>query len=166
MTTFSTPEEAISQNFSIVHCGACAACSNWNDLRLQWTTRTHLAFDAQNCAKKSLFGGKDAVQRCNENSIGFSEQCAKCWTEDELCAKKNCVFIYLQSVMLNKMTNFEVGPNQITSATCDEAMCGVDFTFCSGANRRRMNIVSTIERPENQQCRIIEQDWQTIFHHP
>eukprot|EP00980_Cylindrotheca_fusiformis_P005465 scaffold1169_cov120-Cylindrotheca_fusiformis.AAC.15 len=166
ITTFDTVEEALTANFSIVHCGACGACSTWNDLSLQWTTRTYLADVAQDCAKKSLFGGEDAVFKCNNEDIGFTDDCAMCWTVDELCAKKNCVFIFLQGVMINKLTSFEVGPNEITSATCDEAMCGPEFVPCSGATRRRMNIVSTIARPIEQQCTIIDQDWATIFDHP
>lgn len=166
ITTFDTAAAALAANFSIVHCGACAACSTWNDLSLQWTTRTFLADAAQSCAKKALFGGEDAVQECNRDDIGFTEDCARCWTVDELCAKKNCVFIFFQGVMINKLTNFQVGPNEITSATCDEGMCGPEFVPCSGATRRRMNIVSTIARPIEQQCTIVEQDWMTIFNHP
>jgi hypothetical protein len=165
-TTFVTAEAALAANFSIVHCGACAACSNWNDLRLQWTTRDFLADAAQDCAKKSLFGGEDAVQECNRDDVGFTDDCARCWTVDVLCAKKNCIFIFFQGVMINKLTNFQVGPNEITSATCDEAMCGPEFVPCSGATRRRMNIVSTIARPKEQQCSIVEEDWRTVFDHP
>lgn len=96
ITTFDSPAAAAAANFSVVHCGACGACSNWNDLSNQWTTRTHLAKDAQDCTKKSLLGGEEAVQECNRDGIGFTEDCAWCWTADALCAKKNCVFIFLQ----------------------------------------------------------------------
>jgi hypothetical protein len=97
--------------------------------------------------------------------IGFTSDCASCWTADELCAKKNCVFLFLQGVILNNIGNFNVGMEHITGATCDEAMCGPAFVPCSGATRRRMNIVSDIPRPKDQQCNIIEQDWVTVFHH-
>jgi hypothetical protein len=40
--TFNTLEE-VTNNYTIIHCGECAACSNWNDLKLQWTTRNVLA---------------------------------------------------------------------------------------------------------------------------
>jgi hypothetical protein len=96
ITTFDSPETANAASFSVIHCGACGACSNWNDLSLQWTTRTHLAKDAQNCAKKAFFGGENLVQACNRDGIGFTDDCAWCWTADELCAKKNCLFIFLQ----------------------------------------------------------------------
>jgi hypothetical protein len=29
-----------------------------------------------------------------------------------------------------------------------------------------MNIVSTIARPQEQQCNIVEEDWMTVFDHP
>jgi hypothetical protein len=103
---------------------------------------------------------------CNRDDIDFTEECARCWTVDELCAKKNYIFIFFQGVLYNKLTNFEVGPNEITSATCDEAMCAPEFVPCSGATRRRMNIVSTIARPKEQQCSIVEEDWRTVFDHP
>jgi len=165
--TFDTIDEVYAANYSVVHCGACGACSNWNDLSLQWTTRTFLAEEAQKCVQKSLLGGTaDDVQECNEESIGFTEQCATCWTEDQLCAKKNCVFIYLQSMIVNQVSNFNVGLGDITSATCDEALCGPEFVPCSGATRRRMNIISDIPRPISQQCTIATENWAEVFNHP
>jgi len=41
--TFDSPEAAHEAGYTVAHCGACGACSNWNDLKLQWTTRTFLA---------------------------------------------------------------------------------------------------------------------------
>jgi hypothetical protein len=45
--TFDSLADVNAANYSVVHCGACGNCSNWNDLSLQWTTRTHLAEVAQ-----------------------------------------------------------------------------------------------------------------------
>jgi hypothetical protein len=113
-----------------------------------------------------LFSGTvDDVQECNEVDIGFTEPCAECWTVDELCAKKHCVFIYLQSMIVNQVSNFNVEYDDITSATCDEALCGPEFVPCSGATRRRMNIVSDIPRPENQQCTVATENWIKVFNH-
>ena len=106
------------------------------------------------------------VQACNENSIGFTKECSECWTEDELCAKNNCAFIYLQSMIVNQVSNFNVKLGDITTATCDEALCGPEFVPCSGATRRRMNIISAIPRPENQQCTVAQENWMDIFNHP
>lgn len=106
------------------------------------------------------------VQACNEDEIGFSEECATCWTKDELCAKTSCVFIFLQSVILNQVSNFNVELGDITTATCDEALCGPEFVPCSGATRRRMNIISDIPRPVDQQCTVAQGNWTEIFNHP
>jgi hypothetical protein len=161
--TFDTLEAVYAANYTVIHCGACADCSNWNDLGLEWTTKGNLAAMAQTCAKKSLFGTIDDVQQCNEDLIGFTPDCAMCWTVDELCSKKNCVFIFLQGVMINNIGNFQVGLEHVTSASCDEAICGPEFVPCSGATRRRMNIVSDIPRPIEQQCPVAEENWSEIF---
>lgn len=106
------------------------------------------------------------MQDCNEELIGFSEECARCWTVDQLCAKKNCVFIYLQSLLVNEVSNFNVDPDDISTATCDEALCGPEFVPCSGTNRRRMNIVSDIARPKDQQCTVANENWSSVFNFP
>jgi len=105
------------------------------------------------------------VQQCNEDTIGFTEGCSDCWTHDGYCARENCMFIYLQSVFTNQVNNYNVGHDDITSATCDEALCGPDFVPCSGATRRRMNIISDIPRPVSQQCKVASEDWSSIFGH-
>jgi hypothetical protein len=40
------------------------------------------------------------------------------WAVDELCAKKNCVWIYLQSLVIKAVSDYRVQLNDITSATC------------------------------------------------
>jgi len=164
--TFDSFQDVMDMGYTIIHCGECGYCSNWNDLSLQWTTREHLAKKAKDCVTKSILGSRDEVQQCNEDSIGFTEECALCWTVDEYCARDNCMFIFLQSVFTNQVNNFDVGPDDITSATCDEALCGPGFVPCSGATRRRMNIISDIPRPISQQCDVAVEDWSMVFDHP
>jgi len=164
--TFSDRKEAnAAKGYAIVHCGACGACSNWHDLRLEFTTRTMLASASAACARKSLYGGRGAVLTClQEEPIGFHEECAVCWTDDILCSKHHCSFLFLQSTLINKMANFEVSADDITSATCEEAMCELVFVPCSGASRRRMNVISDISRPVNEQCSILDiNDWELVF---
>ena len=166
ITTFPDMEAAHEAGFLVLHCGACGACSNWQDLQTEWTTRNTMANDANECAKKSLFGGPDALTEClMEPNIGWGYKCAFCWTEDILCTKEHCVFIFLQSQMINQVTNFAVGPDDITSASCEEAHCEVGaFVPCSGATRRRMNITSSISRPGEQQCGIVDvESWDDLF---
>lgn len=167
ITTFPNKEAAHEAGFLVVHCGACGACSSWENLIIQHTTRNSMAALANDCAKKSLFGGgDDALHQClMDEKIGFSDECALCWMEDILCTKDHCAFIFLQAQMINNVGNFAVGENDITSASCEEAHCEVgQFVPCSGATRRRMNIVSSIARPGEQQCAIVDvQSWEDLF---
>ena len=39
----------------------------------------------------------------------------------------------------------------------------IGFVECSGATRRRMNITSTIPRPIEQQCTVVDLDWDDVF---
>jgi len=164
--TFDSMQGVLDANYTVIHCGECASCSNWNDLSLQWTTRDVLAKKAKKCLTKNLFGAEEDVQKCNQESIGFTEECSVCWTTDQFCARSSCMFLYLQSILTNQLNNFNVGPDDITVATCDEALCGPEFVPCSGATRRRMNIVSTIARPVSQQCGVAREDWSLAFDHP
>mmetsp|Transcript_1330 Transcript_1330/g.2809 ORF Transcript_1330/g.2809 Transcript_1330/m.2809 type:complete len:296 (-) Transcript_1330:243-1130(-) len=164
VTTFESGDAARSAGYNVAHCGACGQCSTWQDFRLQFTTRNYLAKESARCARKSLIYGRDAVHNClKEEPIGFSDQCAECWTEDIFCARSHCAFIFLQSNMINTVSNFQVGDDTITAATCEEAMCELAFVPCSGANRRRMNITSTIARPGRQLCGIVDVDWAEIL---
>ena len=144
ITTFANKEAAHDAGFLVVHCGACGACSTWDNLVVEYTTRDTMSELANQCAQEALFGGggNDIITKClMKPEIGFDEHCATCWMEDILCVKENCAFIFLQSQMINNVGNFAVGPNDITSASCEEAHCEVGlFVPCSGATRRRMNI--------------------------
>lgn len=143
ITTFPGKDVAHEAGFLIVHCGACGACSSWQNLIIQHITRLTINEHALGCAKDALFGGgEDAITDClMKPEIGFGEDCAICWMEDIVCTTENCALIFLQSQMINNVGNFAVGPHDITSATCEEAHCEVgQFVPCSGATRRRMNI--------------------------
>jgi len=163
--TFHNSTAARAINYTIAHCGSCGACSSWDNLKLQWTTRSKLARTSQNCAKKAgISGSFDAAVQCHMDTIGFDEKCSICWVKDEICARKNCVFIYLQAVIINHVFKFAVSPNAITSATCEEAMCELEFVPCVGATRRRMHIGSDIARPANQECtNVNESQWVELF---
>jgi hypothetical protein len=163
ITTFATPGAANDAGFRVLHCGECGACSTWQNLKANWVTRKDLASLSQACAKKLLFGGYEAAVQCHLDTIGFDENCTACWITDEMCARDHCVFIFLQANLINSVGSFAVGPGTITSATCDEAMCGPTFVPCSGATRRRMDIKSDIARPTDQQCQLVQANWTDLF---
>ena len=45
--TFDYFQDVMDVGYTVIHCGECGYCSNWNDLSLQWTTREHLAKKAK-----------------------------------------------------------------------------------------------------------------------
>lgn len=108
--TATGAEVAQAKNWTVVHCGACGACSESQIFPIQWNTRQQLATLSRNCAVKSLTGGFDAVLQCHMDSIGFDYDCAKCWTVNIMSTKAHCTFIYLQSLIINSFANFEVNP--------------------------------------------------------
>ena len=173
ITTFADKDAAHAAGFKVLHCQPCGACSTWENLRIEWVTRHYLAAESARCAKKSMTGGGEAVTSCLEQPpVEFQGECAQCWTKDILCTKKYCAFIYLQSQLINTVGNFNVKEGTITSAVCEEAHCELEdgpgsgrmgFVECSGATRRRMNIVSSIKRPEWQQCLSVDVDYADLF---
>jgi len=165
ITTFADKDAAHEAGFLVLHCGACGHCSDWHNLRKEYTTRNYLAKESARCGRKSLFSSYEEVVSCiEEEPIGFQGECALCWATDILCTKANCSFIFLQSTMIGAMGDFAVGPDTITSASCEEAHCEAgQFVPCSGATRRRMNLTSTIARPGAQRCSIVDVNWSTLF---
>lgn len=168
ITAFANKEAAHEAGFLIVHCGACAACSDWHNLRLEYTTRNYLADESARCGRKSLSGGRDAVLECLESdAVGFQGKCAECWADDILCTKGFCTMIFLQAITINAVSDMQVNAETITAAACEEAHCEADnpgdFVYCSGATRRRMNVTSTISRPGAQRCGIVDVDWAEVF---
>jgi len=171
--TFANKDAAHAADFKVLHCGACGACSTWENLRIEWATRNYLAAESARCAKKSLNGGEGAVTSCLEQPpVAFQGECARCWTRAIDCTKRNCAFIFLQSQLLDTAGNYHVAEGSVTSAVCEEAHCELEdgpgsgrmgFAECSGATRRRMDIVSSIERPEWQQCSIVDVDYAELF---
>ena len=170
--TFPSPESAHESGYKILHCGACGACSPWHNLRTQYATRKMLGQVSLECAKKTLLGGTfEDLVACTMDKTGFHEQCAQCWATDYQCTRKNCGLIGIRAFMINSVTNLQVGADEITPATCEEAMCEATeitgsqgFVECSGASRRRMNIISTIQRSAEEQCKMVDvPDWSEFF---
>jgi hypothetical protein len=168
ITTFEDKDLAHEAGFLVLHCGACGACSSWENLIIEYTTRNTISELANECAKFRV-GGDNAITEClKAPAIGFGAECAQCWMQDIVCTRKHCAFIFLRSQITRNVGNFDVGPDEITSATCEEANCEAgnpgEFVTCSGATRRRMNITSSIARPPEQQCAIVDvKDWYDLF---
>jgi len=169
---FETVKEVKDANYEIIHCGACGNCSNWNDIQLQYTSREYLAGITKKCTQES-FGRKvnptddsDELVQCNHLQVGFTIPCAKAWAWDENHTKKHAVFTFLQAQFTQSFADMEVSFTDITMATIDEAISGPEFVPRVGATRRRMNIISDIQRPKYQQCTAAQQNWAEIFTDP
>jgi hypothetical protein len=61
ITTFDTLQDLYDTNYSVVHCGACGACSNWNDLSIQYTKRKLLAIQGRTWYVRYFFLGSFVV---------------------------------------------------------------------------------------------------------
>ena len=107
-----------------------SACSNWHDFPFQLLD---LATPSRTCGQKNfLYRGNEKltrIQKCHEEDIGFSAECSWYWANNVACSQKNCAFIYIQSLMTNRVADFKVGPHSITSATCSEASCDAGPTY-------------------------------------
>jgi hypothetical protein len=76
--------------------------------------------------RQALFN-KPAALQCFLDSIGFDQACAEYWLRDGLCAINNCIFLYLQQMIVNKLTNMAVAQGMKNAASCEEAMCELEF---------------------------------------
>ncbi len=132
---------------TVLHAGACGACSNPTDVAVMRRTRQTLTNDARACGLRYFLIGRDAAARCLE-PVGFTKACAECWLDDMACAITHCTTICLWSRLIGEPNN--VGGKLNDCLQCDETHCGPEFGRCAGANRRRSGIVSDIERPVEQ----------------
>lgn len=167
---FDSVQAVNDANYKVVHCGSCGACSNWNDLQLQYTSRRVLAGITKKCAQKSIFiksnssDDNDPVVQCNHLQVGFTMPCSKAWAWDEVHTKNHAIFTFIQANIANSFSDMEVTFQDITMATIDEALSGPTFVPWVGATRRRMDIKSDIQRPISQQCTAArENNWTEIF---
>ena len=173
--TFESREAAHAANYSVAHCGMCSGCSTWQDLSVQWTTRKEAAKLAQSCGVRYLFD-QAGMADCLSRDMGWTSVCSEAWVDSVLCARKQCNWIVLRTLITNRLGNFQMQEADVTPATCNEAQCEQGnpgaFAKLSGASRRKMNIRSSIARSPDQQCQIVDDipkddegynDWSGFF---
>lgn len=95
--TYDSPEEAEADNMTIAHCGACASCSNMEDITTYITTRETITVQAKSCGKKAVFGTGEALDDCLEETIGFTDDCRTCWVENMKCDARRCIFTCMKT---------------------------------------------------------------------
>lgn len=64
------------------------------------------------------------MAKCLSNDMGWTHLCSEAWVHSVVCARKQCGAIATLSIITNRMGNFDVDPNAITAATCNEAQVG------------------------------------------
>jgi hypothetical protein len=161
------------QTQTILHCGACGACSSLHDAEVMFNTRSNITSVMTACsaqfAKPIVLGGTqnlDDLRSClvaggidftTSASVTWREaeskpSCMDCWTDNIQCDAVNCK---LNIDCIKKFFN-ATNPGSLVDGClqCDETNCGPEFIKCSGANRRSLGITSDIARDQNQVCKV------------
>lgn len=171
--TFLTKEASVAAGYQVAHCGECGDCSNPYDIQKYVETRETIAKSAKNCGATTVFKGYDDLVQCLEDQIGFQQKCTECWADNMITTAEKCMFTCMLTLFTGFMSNNNVPGagdegwlNQCLF--CDEKMSGPAFVTCSGVARRRLGIVSEIERNPEEQCRNmdvvwVDVDWSSVF---
>ena len=162
--TYDTSEEALADNMTVAHCGACAYCSNMEDIETYVLTRQTIAIEAKTCGKTAVLGSTEELDTCLEETIGFSKACRTCWVENMKCDSRRCIFTCMKTLFTGFLARNNVPESGDTGRLnwclqCDEKICGTAFVTCSGVARRRLGIESAIERNVDEICPKVEFDW-------
>jgi len=162
--TFEQKSDVRNTGMKVAHCGPCGQCSTAHDMKIMAATADSLTLDTTRCAFK-IFLGRGAVEKCMEERVGFTPACQDCWLDNISCSFKSCKFTCIKHKLFRQSNNnFFDGLDDLNDCLkCDERMCGPGFIECSGSNRRRMGIVSDIERNEEDQCVLNDVDWMSLF---
>lgn len=96
--TYNTPEEAAAHNMTVAHCGACAYCSNMEDIETIVTTRETITIHAKTCGKTAVLGKTADLDACLEDAIGFSDDCRACWVQNMQCDTQLCIFTCMKTL--------------------------------------------------------------------
>ncbi|CAB9528689.1 expressed unknown protein [Seminavis robusta] len=158
--TFPSLTDLHNAGSKVAHCGDCGACSTAHDMDIMGRTADSLTKDSTACAFK-IFFGRRAVEKCMEERVGFTPACEDCWLDNIACSFKKCKFTCIK-YKLFRQDNNKADDDLNDCLKCDERSCGPGFIECSGANRRRMGVVSDIGREAVDQCEAVDVDWTTV----
>jgi len=165
--TFPNRELAHIANYTVAHCGECAYCSNPHDIRQYVETRKTIASKSKSCGIKVYFGDKNDLIKCLQDKIGFDRPCTVCWADNMINTADKCLSTCLRTLFSGFMTENNIdgaGDEGWLNAClyCDEKRSGPNFVTCSGVARRRLGIVSEIERNPEEQCPHVDVDWVNV----
>ena len=157
---YETEETCQDEAGSILNCGRCGSCSNLNDIGIYYQTRETLTTTMTHCGIGDLLFRQNALD-CLQDNVGLTNDCAQCWVTNYKCTAKRCFntcFKHRFLPMLPSLNSWDSGPLDPCFA-CDERLCGPEFLSCAGANRRRVGVVSDIERDINMICKKVDWEW-------
>jgi hypothetical protein len=132
--TYATPAAAYAAGTKVVHCGACAACSNAPDVAIH---RQILQPNYDPFAKfltchsgefESAFGNAADAAKCVA-LLKFSDRCGACWKDNFACVYKNC-----KSECTAVNTATDVPNNEHPCMTCATTKCTPAMNACQGAH--------------------------------
>jgi hypothetical protein len=162
--TFPHLDDAHAAGYVVAHCGQCGQCSNLLDTETYVKTRKTIAQSSKECGVVAVFRKFEELVDCLEDETGFTRPCTICWAENMENTRKQCLFTCLMTFFTGFMSEHNVAGsgnqgwlNQCLF--CDEKMSGPAFIKCSGVARRRLGIVSEIERNPAEQCKNTDVDW-------
>mmetsp|Transcript_12142 Transcript_12142/g.25116 ORF Transcript_12142/g.25116 Transcript_12142/m.25116 type:complete len:250 (-) Transcript_12142:506-1255(-) len=150
---------------SILNCGHCGACSNRFDILVYNVTAQNLTTIMTQCAITGQFFGVSHTKACLQKNSNLSDSCASCWVQNAECNKKFCRRTCFHHKLLPFLPTWKSwdDPRLDPCITCDEKFCGPEFVKCAGANRRRVGVVSDLQRDMNlEMCS--KTDWHFIMH--
>jgi hypothetical protein len=166
--SFERKQDADNAGYKVAHCGKCANCSNPWDIKTYVETRRTIAIQAKKCGSKAVFGTYEELTNCLKKKIGFTDSCTKCWTDNMINTANFCLFTCMKATFtgLARTNNVKGTGNETIWLNqciyCDEKMSGPKFVSCSGVARRRLGIVSEIERNPEEQCKNTDVDWVSV----
>ncbi len=145
INTFSTKEQALSNNYIITHQGACGACSTLYDLVAY--LKQNLTGPVRKCGAFTFLSMKLSLDCLL--GLGFTQSCAEIWYYNTVNTKAKCLNVCLLSWMTNEPYVKENG--QLNDCLqCDEDQSGPVFKYYSGRTRRNSGIRSEIDRPADE----------------
>lgn len=89
---YVTAAAAAAAGMPVLHCGACGACSNGQDVGVYAATASNLTAAVRSCGLRVL---PDAVSACLAG-LGFTPDCAACFQANIQCDASKCLAPCLQ----------------------------------------------------------------------
>ena len=153
------------QDYKVVNCGNCGHCSNPNDIAIYHHSRETLTETMTECARVGFFSRKtpQVTWECFKEQARLTDSCTDCWIDNALCTFQKCIatcFKWRFLPFLPSLSRIDADPRLNPCHACDEKLCGPAFLECSGANRRRVGVVTDIQRDEGTEvCDLVDMEW-------